>query len=142
MLFIFGFVHQNTDTMIENFEEITEPLNVDDLKFLPVLIRGLQRHGKDDPIKGRDIVKAMNRQKLKYNFNAQFSEARLRKLVNHMRVNSLLAVMATSNGYFVSDETGIINSQIRSLRDRAAGIMAAANGLESFIKQNELVSLQ
>lgn len=121
--------------MIENFEEITEPINVDDLKFLPVLIRGLERHGKEDPIKGREIVAAMNRQKLKYNFNAQFSEARLRKLVNHIRVNGLLAVIATSNGYFVSNESETLRSQIRSLRDRANGIHAAADGLESLLAE-------
>lgn len=123
--------------MVENFEEITEPLTDDDLRFLPVLRRGLEKHGPNDPIKGAAIVKAMNAQKLKFNFQAQFSEARLRKLVNHLRVNGLLPVIATSLGYYVSDDPKILRSQIRSLRDRAKGINAAADGLETMLKTDQ-----
>lgn len=120
--------------MVENFEEITEPLTADDLRFLPVLRRGLEAHGKDDPIKAPAIVKALNEQRLKYNFQVQFTEARLRKLVNHLRTNGLLPVIATRSGYYVTYDPEVIRSQIRSLRDRARGIEAAAAGLESLLK--------
>jgi len=120
--------------MVENFEEITEPLNADDLLFLPVLRRGLERHGKDDPIKAPAIVKAMNTQRLKYNFQVQFTEVRLRRLINHLRAKGILPVVATSLGYYVTDDPELIRSQIRSLRDRARGIEAAAAGLESLLK--------
>ena len=122
------------DKMVTNFEEITEPLTADDLRFLPVLRRGLERHGKDDPIKAPAIVKALNDQRIKYDFQVRFTEARLRKLVNHLRTNGLLPVIATSSGYFVTYDPEIIRSQIRSLRDRASGIAGAANGLESFLE--------
>lgn len=128
--------------MVENFEEITKTLTPDEEMMLPVIMRGLKAHSYADPIKGPDIVIAVNSQKQKYGFRLNLNEARLRKIVNHIRVNALLPVMATSSGYYVSDDPETIESQVRSLVDRAEGIRAAARGLATFLPKPSQLNLK
>lgn len=120
--------------MVENFETITEELTEEEMKLLPFIIAGFERHAKGNPIKAPKIVESMNANKEKLGFKNKFTEARLRKFVNYIRTNALLPLMATSSGYYVTAEKEAILSQIRSLNDRAKGILNAAEGLRTFIK--------
>lgn len=124
-------------TMIENFEEITEPLTKDDETLVPVIIRGISLRSKSNPVKGSDIIARLNADRTKYGFKSKFTEARLRKIINHIRVNGLLPVMATSKGYFTTEDPEEIRSNIRSLEDRARGILAAADGLRKFLPEHQ-----
>jgi hypothetical protein len=119
--------------MVENFEEYTKPMSEDDLKLMDVVIRGLSLRSKTNPIVAKEIIKAVNGSLSKYGVKTKLSEPRLRKIVNHLRVNSLLCVMGGTNGYYVSTDPDEIASNIRSLNDRAKGILAAAKGLEAFL---------
>jgi hypothetical protein len=120
--------------MVENFEEITKPLSTDDLKLLPILMEGLKRRSEHNPVSSKEIMRGVNARIKEYGVKSKLSGAKLRKMVNYIRVNSLLPVMANSVGYYVSEDPEVIASQVRSLRDRAKGIEAAAAGLESFLK--------
>lgn len=116
--------------MITNFEEITNPLSDDELKLLPLLLRGFIRHSEDNPIKAPAIIEAIN---CRSDIPIKLTGPRLRKLCNHIRRNGLLPLIATSKGYFTSHDPEVIQEQIRSLRERADAILACADGLESFI---------
>jgi hypothetical protein len=113
--------------MITNFEQITSELTEDEMKLLPILINGFKKHSKPNPIKAPDIVKGMK-------LYGKFTEVRLRKMVNHIRVNSLLPLIATSSGYYISDDSEEIKLQVKSLWERAKSIKDAADGLVIFIK--------
>ena len=54
--------------------------------------------------------------------------------MNHIRTNGLLPLMASSKGYYVSFDKKDIESQIKSLKQRANSINGCAEGLKKFIK--------
>jgi len=114
--------------MIITFEEYTQELNDNEKKILPLLINGFKNYTINNPIKEPLIVSRFNQR----HSNIKLTGVRLRKLVNYIRVNSLLPLIATSKGYFVSYDKTIINTQIQSLRQRANSINNCANGLQKF----------
>jgi hypothetical protein len=118
--------------MIKNFEEITKEMTQDEKILVPMIIRGLSTRTKQNPIKGAEIVSAINSQKDKYGIKL-FSEPRLRKIVNFIRTESILPLMGTSNGYYVTQDRTELESQIESLTQRAEAIISSANGLKKFI---------
>jgi len=123
--------------MIENFEEITAELTAEEQELLPALIAGFRRHDETDPIKGSQIVIQMNIWLEMNGKKGNFSEARLRKFVNHIRSNALLPLIATSKGYFCSEDTDVLHSQIRRLQQRARSILNCADGLEYYLMLND-----
>ena len=115
--------------MITNFENITHELTEIELEMLPLIVNGFKRYTKNNPIKEPDIVSRFNSKNLKLKLNG----ARLRKLVNHIRCHSMLPLIATSKGYYVSDDTEEIKNQIKSLRERANSINRCADGLLNYL---------
>jgi hypothetical protein len=119
--------------MITNFENITDDLNDEEIKLIPILIKGFKCHPKEDPIKGPDIIEAINNKRQSLGLKKKFSEPRLRKCCNYIRVNGLLPLIATSNGYYVSYDKSEIEAQIKSLEERAHSILNSANGLKKYL---------
>jgi len=115
--------------MIENFENITSELTKDELSILPLLMKGFAAHSITNPIKEKEIVKKINERNLK----VKLTSARLRKFVNHIRTNKLLPLIATSKGYYVCYDKKVIESQARSLRQRARSIERCADGMVYFL---------
>jgi hypothetical protein len=119
--------------MIINFEEITIELNQEEMKLLPILIRGFKDHPKSDPVKAPQIIKRINEKRLELGLTTKFTEPRLRKLCNYIRSNALLPLIATSDGYYVSNDSKEISLQIVSLKERAGAILNSARGLEIYL---------
>lgn len=113
--------------MITNFEDITYELTDKELKLVPLIISGLKTKTKDNPIKEPEIVNKMKAAGYK------ITGERLRKIVNYVRSNGLLPIIATSKGYYVSYDKEEISKQIKSLHQRANSILSSANGLNKFI---------
>ena len=111
--------------MITNFEEITQELNKDELAILHLVIQGFKGYTKDNPIKADLIISRMNEFLSNKNYKIKF--------VNHIRTNSILPLIATSKGYFVTDDKEIILTQIVSLMQRANSIEGCAQGLKEFL---------
>lgn len=110
--------------MIENFEDITHELDDKEKEIIPILVKGIKGHDKDSPITEPKI-----RGVLKSRIKEDIGAARLRKLINLLRQGGF-PVIATSKGYYYSMDPIEIKKQIKSLRDRASAINAAASGLE------------
>lgn len=125
--------------MVENFAPITDPLTDAELELVAPIVAGLARRTEENPIKGAEICAAIN---AKYQLKFKFEESRLRKIVNHIRREGILPVMATSRGYHTAQTVEEVRSQIASLTDRAAGILAAADGLRGFLNQPNLFTKQ
>lgn len=115
--------------MITNFENITHELSDIELEMLPLMVNGFKRYTKQYPIKEPEIVARFNSNNPKTKLNG----ARLRKLVNHIRCHSMLPLIATSKGYYLSDDIAEIKNQIMSLRERANSINRCADGLLNYL---------
>lgn len=115
--------------MIEGFERETAPLTDDEMRLLPIIIAGLKtKVGKDMAIHGATIC-----EKVSEKFG-KLTEPRLRKIVNHIRTNGMLPVIATSKGYYISHDRDEINAQIQSLEQRRESINQAIQGLARWIE--------
>lgn len=119
--------------MVKNFEDQTQPLTETDLQVLPWLIKGLSNRTKSNPIIAGGIVEGMNILLLKHGMKASFSDVKLRKMANHIRRNGLLPLIATSRGYYCSNESEEVQSQIDSLNERARSLIECAKGLQKFL---------
>jgi hypothetical protein len=115
--------------MITNFEKHTEELTADELFMVAPICTAFKKYTKDNPIKSDEIVKRYNANKGK----TVLTGARLRKIVNYIRANSLMPIIATSSGYYVSHDKEEILKQIKSLNERANSIINCANGLQKFV---------
>jgi hypothetical protein len=121
--------------MITNFEAITSPLTEDELKLIPYLVDGLKKRDKNNAIKGEEICSRLQdfKKNIGISEKPKLTDSRLRKMVNYIRVNGLLPVGATSNGYFCITDRLEIERQVKSLKQRAEAINAAADALNKFI---------
>ncbi len=120
--------------MIQNFEEFTFELTKDEKTLLPILMKGLENKTKDNPMKATEIITKMNvyckEKKL-----PKMHDVRLRKMVNHIRSNGLMPVLASSSGYYVSYDKEDIKEQLVSLEQRAFSILNCVKGLEKFLNK-------
>lgn len=85
--------------MINGFDNETAPLTgYETGVLLPRLISGLKtKQGRRSAVTNKYIVS-----RLKGSF--KISEARVRKIINHIRTNDLiLGLIATSDGYFIAE---------------------------------------
>ncbi len=119
--------------MITNFEDFTGELSDDELRILPAVIHSFRRYKKENPIKADAIVIGINDYLLKRKMNFKMTQPRLRKMVNFIRTNSLLPLIATSKGYFTDSCKLTIQDQIKSLEERARSIQNCADGLKKFV---------
>jgi hypothetical protein len=119
--------------MITNFEDFTGELSDDELNILPAVIHSFRRYKKDNPIKAPEIIEGINIYLKKRGYKFKMSGPRLRKMVNFIRSNSLLPLIATSKGYFTDSCKLTIQEQIKSLEERSRSIQKCADGLKSFL---------
>lgn len=117
--------------MITNFEKITADLTEDELAIKEDVLDAFKN--------SLPIGKTLKSDSLEYaikhylhtecNIKINFEATRLRKWVNYFRSCGILAILATSKGYYISNDPGEIMSQIDSLEERARSIQTAATGL-------------
>jgi hypothetical protein len=119
--------------MITNFEEHTYELSSEEMEILQLVIHGFRAYKKTNPIKAELIVKRMNIFLENNGYKIRLTQPRLRKLVNYIRSNSLIPLIATSHGYFTTDCKLTIQQQIISLQERANSIERCAQGLKKFL---------
>lgn len=117
--------------MIKGFDEQTQPLTEYEEKFLlPVVIAGLKtKRGAESAVTNTYIVSKL---KTRYKVDAP----RLRKIINHIRVNDLLpGLIATNNGYYLATSEAEINDYVDSLRGREDAIRAVRMAMERQCRQ-------
>ena len=105
--------------MITNFHSETQELNDYELTtLLPMIVRGLQKRiGKESAITNKKMCVAMKER------GYDISDARLRKIIHHIRANDLIPLLlATSKGYYISQDNQEIENYIKSLQERANSI--------------------
>jgi hypothetical protein len=106
--------------------------------FLPKLIKLLLRTNKNKTLMATDIVKIINEQKGNWGDNLPaFQQSRLRKLINHIRINELLPIISGYTGYYVSYKKIDILEFVVSQEQRAESIIAAAEGMKKICQTIE-----
>jgi hypothetical protein len=104
--------------MLKNFEKITIELTPVELEYVEFLGQWfMTNQGKKNTLKNSDIAKLINRM-----FGKNITEPRVRKVVQFLRTNGLPSLIATSNGYFYSDDISEIEAWVISLKQREAAI--------------------
>lgn len=114
--------------MINGFAQQTEPLtDYERDTLLPVICRGLaNKVGEARAITNTAITKAMK------GAGYQLTEARLRKIINHIRTTGLIKwLIATSKGYYIATNRQEMEDYIGSLRGRELAIRAVRESMES-----------
>ena len=121
--------------MIKNFEELTQDLAPEDLKLIPILVKGFKNHGPTNPIKLKDLMSSLNEYIQRSQLGKKVDDIRIRKLINFIRSSSIIPLLATHKGYFVSYDQKDITDQITSLEQRSQAIINASSGLSKFINK-------
>lgn len=118
--------------MITNFEELTFALTQDEKKAIKLIIAILKKTSKENAIKSNELIGMIN-SKLKPKEGKELNGVRLRKAVNYIRSKSMLAIIATSKGYYSTTDANEVKRQIKSLNERAEAIKNSAIGLTNFL---------
>jgi hypothetical protein len=126
----------------QNYKPHTATLTTDEKLLLPYLEKALLRTNKTKPKFNDELTDELNKVVERIKETGidipKINGARLRKMINHMRCNSILPIISTSKGYYVSYEIEDMCAMILSLRMRAEAIEAAADGLAYIVQQKKL----
>ena len=115
--------------MITGFDLHTAPLTDDEKTLVPIIIKGLYtKRSPDNAVFGAYICDRVTKLT-----GIRLTEPRLRKIINFLRSSKILPVMATSRGYYVSDNKDEIAKQITSLEQRRDAIQSAIDGLKLWL---------
>jgi len=117
--------------MINGFEEQTHDLTEDEMKVIPILVKGFKTLvGKEKAMTAGQIG-----DQIKEYHGTTVSGPRLRKMVNYIRINHMVPLLvASSKGYYVSDDQQEMLDYIQSLKDRAGAIQEVADSLTKQFK--------
>ena len=113
--------------MIQGFELETEPLNErEQNELLPPIVAGLQtKIGRQKAVTNKAIVAG-----LLQNRGIRISEARVRKIINHIRCNDLVpCLVATSEGYYIAESEQELLDYETSLEGRERAINAVRESI-------------
>lgn len=121
-----------------NFENITEDLTENELEYLPNVVDAIKFRLTDigEPVKQNILANYINnwlKDKHGIFCKIEMNTVRLRKYFNHIRVNGMLPIIATSSGCYIATNKQDIEKQIHSLEQRARSIQKAADGLKKFL---------
>ena len=113
--------------MILGFEEITADLTEQEITLaLWIASRIKNNIGAQKAASNGKIAGAIKKE-----FNATISSARIRKMINYIRMHGLVPnLVASSKGYYVSRSAEENRKYVYSLRQRGHAIMALAQALE------------
>lgn len=114
--------------MVDCFEKETAPLTeYEEQTLLPIMVKCLNRHrGKEQAISNRKMMEGL--EGCGYVVGGS---ARIRKLINHIRINGLVeCLMATSSGYYIADDPWEMKRYIESLQGREDAICAVKEAMQ------------
>lgn len=122
--------------MLHGFEKQTAPLSKKEKILLPFLIDELKdKHGVAKAITGDALCNKLTDHAAKFSKPIIVSGARLRKMIHYIRTNGLLiGLVASSYGYYITQEPQEIKNYISSLESREAAIRRLRIYVERYYK--------
>jgi len=113
--------------MLNGFSEQTKPLSdYEKNSLVPRIVTGMRKIvGRERAITNAEIVARLKKEGYK------LSEARVRKIINYIRVNGIIErLIATSEGYYIANTDQEVRDYIESLKGREEAIRAVRRRLE------------
>lgn len=113
--------------MIIGFKRETSPLSdYEQTALLPVMVKCLARRvGKDKAVTNDEMCRRMADR------GYEISDARVRKVINHIRIHGLVnCLMATNSGYYVTEDPSEMRDYIASLKGREDAIRTVREAME------------
>lgn len=111
--------------MIEGFELQTEQLSDFEQLSVPIVVEILRRTSEENPIKNRELCREVG-----VFLNKPFTEARLRKIIQHIRCEKLLkTICATSDGYWWEQDIARAERYVFAYLDRCKSMIGTYNKL-------------
>lgn len=112
---------------ITNFEDWTHELTEEELELIPIFKKALKlKIGKSNAITNSDIQKGLEK-----NLNIKLNPARIRKIIQYIRLTGKVErLIASSKGYYISNDKKEIIKYIESLMQRADMIQLLAKQLQ------------
>lgn len=123
--------------MIQGFEDCTAPLtDYERDAILPRMVHFLSLcNGSENAVKNTDIVNQLRDYGCK-----KVGDVRVRKVINHIRIHALVpCLVASSRGYYVTDDPAELDKFISSLAGREDAIRAVRISME---KQRNTIAKQ
>jgi len=118
--------------MIKGHEDITHDLTEQEYELAVRLVPFLEKRTVDNPILAKQIIDGVNN---KWNPKPKLTDARLRKIINYYRVQSILPIISNSKGYYVSYDLEEIDNMMASLCQRANSILQASFGMGKLLNK-------
>lgn len=126
--------------MVTGFEEFSYELTeLEQQKIYPKFIEAWKGRVVNELIKTNDMISGMQNWIVKQNITTskgkiyKMTGPRMRKIIHCARVKGDLPNMiATSKGYFRSDDPQEIKNFIKSCRERANSFLEVANAMETY----------
>jgi len=117
--------------MIEGFENETSDLTEHELSLLPTFVAGFaNKKGKQNAVTNKEIVERLANRSIK------IGEVRVRKIINHIRNRGIIdGLVATSSGYYISEDPEEIQKYILSLESREHAIRIIKEGFEAYLRR-------
>jgi len=118
--------------MITNFNKETEPLTAYERDtLLPIFIRCLKKKvGRENAVTNAQICSSLKK------FGLKITPVLVRKIINHIRRNgSVKRLVASSDGYYVSNDKKELEAYIYSLSGRESAIREVRRCLEQQINE-------
>ena len=118
--------------MVKFFEKETAPLTEYEKEtLLPIMVKCLSNKvGKEKAITNEKMCEKM----MKHGYI--ISTARVRKIINHIRINGLIeCLMATNYGYYITKDKKEMIDYISSLSGRIDAIQAVKNEMEEQMRR-------
>lgn len=107
--------------------------------ILPLLIKVFMKTNPLKTIHAERIIKGMEYIRVANGyFKTKFTEIKLRKLVNWIRSNGILPLIADASGYYIDDSS--IEKQIQSLQSRQKGLQNAIDGLLKYQESRKIIT--
>jgi hypothetical protein len=116
--------------MVINFEEITHELTPDEeFKIVPIIVnRFKSTQGKEKIVTNKKMIEGIHKM-----CGFKTSEPRIRKMIQFIRDKNLLndlEILATSQGYYSTDDNNEIVTWIKSMRNKINAMTKTADEVE------------
>jgi hypothetical protein len=116
--------------MLKGFEQITVELNDFETEVSEIIFDWFNENpGKKGLLKNNDISALVY-----HKIGKSVNDARVRKIIQYLRMHKIPNIIATSNGYFSSEDLKEIENWIISLRQREASIRAIREKAERHLE--------
>lgn len=118
--------------MLPGFSIETKPLTELEKRLLPIIVKGLSKKlGAANAVSNKAICEGLHKI-----CQVEVNEARIRKIINHIRMNNLVpGLVANGCGYYVSKNLDEVKEYINSLIGREQAIRGIREKTQAYYKE-------